>query len=93
MLQFNQAYYSFSPAVADAERENEAFRELVKITIAPAIYTLGIMAYADSEISVLMLGIITILLVAGIYIVVPLLAIRIAVNKVRKSSNSKYFAF
>ena len=93
MLQFNQAYYSFSPAVADAERENGAFRELVKITITPAIYTLGIMAYADSEISVLMLGIITILLIAGIYIVVPLLAIRIAVNKVRKSNNSKYFAF
>ena len=88
MLQFNQAYYSFSPAVADAERENEAFRELVKIAIAPAIYTLGIMAYADSEISVLMLGIITILLIAGIYIVVPLLAIRIAVNKVRKSNNT-----
>ena len=89
MLQFNQAYYSFSPAVADAERENGVFRELVKITITPAIYTLGIMAYADSEFSVLVLGIIAILLIAGIYIVAPLLAIRIAVNKVRKSNNTR----
>ena len=33
MTGFNQFYYSFSPAVADYERENPVFKEAVKVTL------------------------------------------------------------
>jgi len=35
MLGFNQIYYSFSPTIADWERENPVFKEAVKIVITP----------------------------------------------------------
>ena len=35
MTGFNQFYYSFSPVVADYERENPVFKEAVKITLTP----------------------------------------------------------
>ncbi len=89
MQVFNQAYYSFSPTVADAERENQAFREMVKAAITPAVYALGIMSYADSEGSALMLGIVTILAITGIYVVVPLLAVSIVANKVRRNGSKR----
>ena len=37
MTGFNQFYYSFSPTVADYERENPAFKEAVKITLTPLL--------------------------------------------------------
>ena len=59
MTGFNHIYYSFSPAVADLERENPGFREAVKLFITPMLSTLSIMALADegSESQVLGLGI------------------------------------
>ena len=49
MAGFNQLYYSFSPAVADLERENVAFRDAVRVAITPALYTLSIMTLADQN--------------------------------------------
>src|SRR3989338_8489477 len=43
---FNQLYYSFSPTIADLERENPAFKEMVKIGITPMISSLSIMSAA-----------------------------------------------
>ena len=40
MAGFNQFYYSFSPAIADYERENPAFKEAVKITLTPLLTSL-----------------------------------------------------
>jgi len=37
MAGFNQFYYSFSPIVADYERENSTFKEAVKITLTPLL--------------------------------------------------------
>ena len=37
MAGFNQFYYSFSPMIADYERENPAFKEAVKLTLTPLI--------------------------------------------------------
>ena len=34
---FNDIYYSFSPIIADYERENPYFKEVVKIAITPMI--------------------------------------------------------
>ena len=39
MTGFNQFYYSFSPYVADYERENPVFKEAVKVTLTPVSYT------------------------------------------------------
>ena len=74
MAAFNQVYYSFSPAVADLQRENPAFRELTKAAIAPAVHILGVMSHADSEESVILLGIVSLGAMAGVYVAGPSLA-------------------
>jgi hypothetical protein len=73
MAGFNEFYYSFSPAVADLERQNPLFKELVRITITPMLSTLSILNYAnvDSEQEVLGYGIGIILLNIGMYFVAP----------------------
>jgi len=73
MTGFNQFYYSFSPTVADWERENPAFKEFIKITLIPMISSLSILNYVDmdSESSVLGYGISLILLNVGMYFVMP----------------------
>ena len=72
---FNQFYYSFSPYIADYERENPIFKEIVKIGITPIITTLSIMDYADNESEVLGYGISLILMNVGMYFVAPALII------------------
>ena len=89
MTGFNHIYYSFSPAVADLERENPGFREAVKLFITPMLSTLSIMALADegSESQVLGLGISVIALNLGMYIAAPA-AVGFAVSKHLKSRSS-----
>lgn len=73
---FNQVYYSFSPAVADLELENPAFRDAVRSAITPGVYALGLMALADpaSEYSIAAYGILSLAALAGIYVAGPVLA-------------------
>jgi len=73
MTGFNQFYYSFSPAIADYERENSAFKETVKIAITPMLTSLAIRNYVDidSEEEMLGYGIGIILLNIGMYFVAP----------------------
>jgi len=75
MSGFNQLYYSFSPTIADMERENPMFQEAVRSFITPMISTLSIMTLADdgSELEVLGLGISVIALNLGMYIAAPAL--------------------
>jgi len=77
MSGFNEFYYSFSPTIADWERENPFFKEAVKLVITPLITSLIILNYVDvdSEAEVLVYGIGVILLNIGMYFVVPLLMI------------------
>lgn len=77
MTAFNDAYYSFSPVVADWERQNPAFKELVKTAITPMLSTLSILNYVDidSEQEMLGYGIGIILLNIGMYFVAPALVI------------------
>ena len=42
MGMFNDIYYTFSPTIADMERENPLFKEAVKLAITPMISTLSI---------------------------------------------------
>jgi len=74
---FNQFYYSFSPYIADYERENPVFKEMVKLVITPMISSLSILNYVDmdSENSVLGYGISLILLNAMMYVGIPAVVI------------------
>jgi len=73
MAGFNQLYYSFSPTIADLERQHPAFKEAVKLAITPMISSLSILNYVemDSEESVLGYGISLIILNLGMYIGIP----------------------
>ena len=59
MESFNPIYYSFSPIIADYERENLIFKEIVKVTLTPMLSSLSILNHVDmdSESSVLGYGI------------------------------------
>ena len=77
MAGFNQFYYSFSPAIADYERENPAFKEAVKITLTPLLTSLTLLQYTDidSESEMLGYGITIILLNIGMYFIAPAILI------------------
>ena len=89
MTGFNQFYYSFSPAVADYERENTTFKEAVKLTLTPLLTSLTLLQYADidSESEMLGYGIGIILLNIGMYFVAP----AVLITKIRKRVNMEKF--
>jgi hypothetical protein len=72
---FNDIYYSFSPIIADYERENPLFKEIVKITITPMISSLSLMENANSESEVLGMGLSVIMLNIGMYLGIPAVVI------------------
>ena len=82
MAGFNQFYYSFSPVIADYERENPAFKEVVKLTLTPLLTTLTLLQYADidSESEMIGYGVGIILLNIGMYFVAP----AVLIMKVKK---------
>ena len=72
---FNEIYYSFSPTIADYERENPVFKEVVKIAITPMITSLSLMENAETESEVLGIGISIIALNLAMYIGIPAVVI------------------
>jgi hypothetical protein len=71
MTGFNEFYYSFSPQIADMERESPIFKEMVKIGITPLLSTLSVMSYAENDSEVLGYGIGVILMNLGMYVGIP----------------------
>jgi hypothetical protein len=71
METFNEIYYSFSPVIADYERENPLFKEAVKIAITPMISSLSLMNNANSESKVLSISISVIMLNLGMCLGIP----------------------
>jgi len=71
MSTFNELYYTFSPTIADMERESPVFKEIVKLGLTPMLSTLAIMENAESESEVLGLGLSVIALNLGMYIAAP----------------------
>ena len=73
MTGFNQFYYSFSPMVADLERENPVFKEAIKLTLTPMLSSLSLLNYVDidSEQEMLGYGISLIILNIGMYAGIP----------------------
>ena len=87
MTAFNSVYYSFSPTVAEWERQNPIFKELVKATITPLISTLSILNYLniDSDAKMITYGLGIILLNTGMYFVAP----AILIAKVKSFTKNK----
>jgi len=83
---FNSLYYLFSPTVADLERQNPMFKEMVKITITPMLYTLSVLDSADvnSEQKMLGYGIGIILLNVGVYLVAPAVVIIVLYRSMKR---------
>ena len=86
MTGFNQFYYSFSPAVADYERENPVFKETVKVALTPMLSSLALLNFVnvDTEEQMLGWGISLILLNIGMYFVAPAVIIAKIKKRLRK---------
>ena len=72
---FNDVYYSFSPTIADMERESPMFKEAVKLGLTPMLSSLAIMENAESESEVISLGLSVIALNLGMYLGIPAIVI------------------
>ncbi len=74
---FNDIYYSFSPTIADYERNNPIFKETIKLAITPMISSLSILNFVDmnSEMEVLGYGLSIIFLNIGMYVGLPAVVI------------------
>lgn len=85
---FNDVYYLFSPTVADWERQNPAFKELVRVAITPMLSSLSILNYVDidSESKMLGYGIGIILLNIGMYFGVPAFLLMFAKRRTKTST-------
>jgi len=77
MNTFNSIYYSFSPTIADWERQSPIFKNAVRIAITPLLTSLSILNTVDidSEEEMLGYGIGIILLNLGMYLVGPVFAV------------------
>ena len=73
MNAFNHFYYSFSPTIADYERESPIFKEAVKLALTPLLASLTLLQHTDidSEHEMLVYGIGLILLNIGVYFIAP----------------------
>ena len=73
MSAFGAAYYSFSPQVADLEREHPALRHAAAVLLAPMLHALSVVGAAEpgSEHSVVAHGALAIAMVAGMYVAAP----------------------
>ncbi|KAF6245130.1 CFI-box-CTERM domain-containing protein [Nitrosopumilus sp. b2] len=75
MNSFNHFYYSFSPQIADYQRQNPTFNELVKVGITPMLNSLSLLNYAETESEVLTIGLSLIILNTGVYFALPAIVI------------------
>lgn len=77
MAGFDEFYYAFSPSIADYERQNPIFKDIVKTTITPMLSTLSILQFihVNSESEILGYGIGIMLLNIGMYFVAPAIVI------------------
>ncbi len=77
ILFFNNVYYSFSPQIADLERENQFFKNVVKVSITPLIYSLSLLNYVDLQSDLEIIGYVSsiLLLNLGMYFGIPAITI------------------
>ena len=77
MTSFNQFYYSFSPTIADFEREQPIFKEVTKILLTPMLSSLSLLNHVEinSEQEMMGYGISIVLLNIGMYLGIPIFGI------------------
>ena len=76
MTSFSQIYYTFSPVIADIERENSLLRGMLQTLLYPLLSSISIMTLSDgSEVQTLGLGLAVILFNILLYISAPIFAI------------------
>lgn len=82
---FNHAYYAFSPAVSDLERQSPAFKEAVRAGIAPMLAILSLLdgADIDSDGEAVAYGLAAIMLSAGAYAGIPIAVVLAARSRLR----------
>lgn len=87
---FNTLYYTFSPTIADYQRENAVFRDMIKHLITPTINALSVLEYAplDTEERVLTYGSLAIMLVVFSY-VGPSAFLMYGVRRLRLAQDAK----
>ncbi|MEM1942473.1 MAG: CFI-box-CTERM domain-containing protein [Candidatus Caldarchaeum sp.] len=80
---FNAFYYSWSPAVAEAEYANQGFRTMIKYSIYPLLGVLHLSQAAatpltpvNPELAVLVAGLTASFLLGVVYLSIPLMAVR-----------------
>ena len=86
MRMINHLYYSFSPTVADWERENAVFKEAVRVLITPAMLSFTVLDHEemDSEEDLIAYVAGIVVLNAGMYFVAPVAAIIITNRSIRR---------
>ena len=82
---FNHAYYSFSPAVADLERQSPELRALVRAAAAPMVLALGIVSPAQTEAQFVALGVLALLANAAMYAGAPAAAVLVTKSLGRRA--------
>lgn len=77
MEAFNQAYYAFSPQIADLELQSPELRAVTRAILAPLLYSLSVMSFAEpgSESDVVLLGSAAIALNLAMYGGLPVAAV------------------
>ncbi len=92
MALFNQVYYSFSPAIADLQREHPVFREAVRIALTPMLASLSLLNHADidSEGEMLGYGVSIILLNLGMYVGSPVFGAAAIICRNRQKKIKKF---
>ena len=76
MTSFNQIYYTFSPIIADAERENPLLRNMIQILLGPLLSSTSILNLNDSSTDhIFTLGLIIFVLNLLMYIAFPIFII------------------
>ena len=74
---FNGFYYSFSPYIADLEREHVILKETIKIMIAPLLFSLSLFDKLEinSDYEMIFYGLLIIMLNILIYLITPTLSL------------------
>ena len=81
---FNHIYYTFSPTVADLERQSPELRALVRAAATPMVLALGIISSAQTEAQFVALGVLALLANVAMYAGAPAAVVLALYKRPRK---------
>ena len=91
MSGFNSIYYTFSPAVADLQREHQTLRDATKIALTPMLASLTLLdgVSIGNEHNMLAYGILIISLNVAIYVACPVATTAMAYRRLRRRTGDR----